>query len=364
MPPMNMTADSSQRFRADDLREFASALMRARKLPADRAAAVADILVEADLLGHFTHGLGLLPIYLRDIESGAMRLEGEPVVVSDKAAAIVWDGCRLPGAWLLLRAMETAAERVRSYGTATVAIRRSYHIGCLAAYLQWATDRGLVMLLHSSAPAAATVAPFGGVEPVFSPDPISMGFPTQTEPVIIDVSTSVTSNNFVNRMRAEGHKLPHAWLMDESGEPSDDPAVLVPPRRGSVLPLGGLDAGHKGFGLALMVEALTSGLAGGGRTDPNKGQGMSASVFLQLLDPEAFGGLAAFTHETQWLADACHKSRPRAGQEAVRLPGERGLRRKREQLANGVSLSRTIVEGLAEWAQRCAVGMPQPLRGA
>jgi LDH2 family malate/lactate/ureidoglycolate dehydrogenase len=348
------------RFRAEDLRAFATTLMCARKLPSDRAAAVADILVEADLLGHFTHGLGLLPTYLRDIDSGAMRLEGEPIVVSDKGAAIVLDGCRLPGAWLVLRAFDLAAERVRAYGTATVAIRRSYHIGCLAAYLQRATERGLVMLLHSSAPDAATVAPFGGVEPVFTPDPISVGYPTRSDPVMIDVSTSVTSNNFVNRMRAEGRRLPHAWLLDENGEPSDDPAVLVAPRRGSVQPLGGLDAGHKGYGLALMVEALTSGLAGHGRADPDK-LSMGASVFLQLLDPEAFGGLAAFTRETEWTANACRRSRPRPGRDPVRLPGEGGLRRKREQLANGVVLARTVIDALAGWAERVAVTMPAPM---
>jgi len=101
------------------------------------------------------------------------------------------------------------------------------------------------MLLLSSAPAGASVAPHGGLRAVFSPSPIAIGFPTDTAPVLVDVSTSITTNMLTNRLRKEGKRLPQHWLIDEHGEPSDDPAVLAAPHKGTILPLGGLDAGTR-----------------------------------------------------------------------------------------------------------------------
>src|SRR5512140_3216644 len=196
------------------------------------------------------------------------------------------------------------------------------------------------MLLLSSEPAGASVAPHGGLRAVFSPSPIAIGFPTDTAPVLVDVSTSITTNMLTNRLRKEGKRLPHHWLIDENGEPSDDPAVLAAPHKGTILPLGGLDAGHKGYGLALLVEALTAGLAGHGRADPTEGWG--ATVFVQVLDPQAFGGADAFIRQMDWLVDACHAATPRPGGPRVRMPGERALKLLREQTASGVALYPSI----------------------
>ena len=130
--------------------------------------------------------------------------------------------------------------------------------------------------------------------------------------------------------------------------------------KGALLPLGGLDAGYKGFGLALIVEALTAGLAGFGRADPPEGWG--GTVFVQVLDPEAFGGLEAFRRQMDHLVRAAHASRPRTGVDRVRLPGEAGLKRRREQRANGVALYPAIMPALAPWAEKLAIAPPLPLR--
>jgi L-lactate dehydrogenase len=330
-------------------------------------------LVEADLLGHDTHGLQLLSSYLQHIEAGHMRLHGEPITLADHGAVINWDGQRLPGPWLVLRAMEIAAERSMTYGSGTVTIGRSHHIACLAAYLKRATDRGLVMLLLSSAPSGASIAPYGGLRSVFSPSPIAIGFPTAEGPVLVDVSTSITTNGMTNRLRQEGRRLPHQWLIDENGEPSDDPAVLAAPRKGTsepsadpaisqaprtgtILPLGGLDAGHKGYGLALLVEALTAGLSGRGRADPP--EPLDASVFLQILDPEKFGGAKDFHRQMDWVAKACVDNPPRKGFDSVRLPGQMGLARRARQLRDGVQLEPSILPALTPWAKQFGVALP------
>jgi LDH2 family malate/lactate/ureidoglycolate dehydrogenase len=335
---------------------FAQSLLIAAGMPPDRAGDVAGILVEADLLGHDTHGLQLLSAYLHHIEAGQMRLVGEPVTLADRGATIAWDGQRLPGPWLVLRAMKLATERAKTYGSGTVTIGRSHHIACLAAYLQRAADDGLVMLLLTSAPSGASVAPFGGLRSVFSPSPIAIGFPTSKGPVMVDVSTSITTNGMTGRLRKEGKRLPHQWLIDEAGNPSDDPAVLQAPHKGTILPLGGLDAGHKGYGLGLMVEALTAGLSGRGRADPPLP--LDGSIFLQILDPDAFGGAKDFHRQMDWVAEACVDNPPRKGFDKVRLPGQNGLARRERQLHNGVELEPSILPALAPWAEKFRVALP------
>jgi LDH2 family malate/lactate/ureidoglycolate dehydrogenase len=347
---------NANRYDAAELQHFTHRLLEAAQLPHDKARDVAAILVEGDLMGHTTHGLQLLAPYLADIESGAMTREGEPGVAADFPAALTWDGRRLPGPWLVLRAMDEAMKRARTYGTCTVVIRRSHHIACLAAYLKRATDQGFVMLLACSDPNAASVAPFGGLDAVFTPNPIAAGFPTGGAPVLVDISTSATTNGLTSRLHREGEKLPAEWLIDGEGKPTNDPGVLFKEPKGTILPLGGIDSGHKGYGLALLVEAITGGLGGHGRADAKEGWG--ASVFLQVIDPRAFAGSGEFERQVGEIAKRCHDSRPARPGDTVRLPGERALALVREQRERGVALHPSIMPALAPWAAKLGVALP------
>jgi L-lactate dehydrogenase len=161
-------------------------------------------------------------------------------------------------------------------------------------------------------------------------------------------------------MRA-GKRLPGAWLIDAEGNPTNDPGAMINEPKGALLPLGGLDAGHKGFALALLVEALTGGLAGHGRADPP--EGWTGTTFVQALDPEAFGGRAGFIRQMDFVTAAARKTRPRPGVERVRLPGERGLARYREQIAQGVALYPAVLPALSPWAEQYGVALPVGLRG-
>ncbi|MDH5287779.1 MAG: Ldh family oxidoreductase, partial [Betaproteobacteria bacterium] len=204
--------------------------------------------------------------------------------------------------------------------------------------------------------SGASVAPFGAVSSVFTPNPIAAGIPTGGDPILLDISASYTTNGLTARAHKAGEKLPHAWMQDARGQPTNDPAVLFSEPKGTLLPLGGLEAGHKGFALALLIEALTGGLAGHGRADPSEGWG--ATVFVQVLDPDSFGGRDALLRQTNWIADACHRATPRPGGAPVRLPGERGLALMRKQRAEGIALHPTILPSLAPWAERCGVPLP------
>lgn len=350
----------TRRFDGAALQSFAQGLLERAGMPADKAAVVAEILIEGDLLGHETHGLQLLSGYLEDIGSGAMMTQGEPQVVADQGAALTWDGRRLPGPWLMLQAIDAACERALRLGIGAVVVRHSHHIAALAPYARRVAERGMVLLLMTSAPSGGSVAPYGGTRALFSPSPIGVGIPTGGEPILVDVSTSITTNGLTSLLAREGRRLPGPWLMDEHGTATDDPTVAVAPRRGTLLPLGGMDAGHKGYGLGLMVEALTAGLAGHGRSDP--GARFGATLFVQVLDPAAFGGASAFAGQMDWIVDRCRENPPLDPARPVRLPGERGLAQRREQLAQGVvRLNVRIVQALARWSSQLDVPLPPAL---
>jgi len=211
-------------------------------------------------------------------------------------------------------------------------------------------------LLFCSDPAMASVAPFGAVSPVYTPNPMAAGIPTSGDPILLDISASLTTNGLTGRLFKAGQKLPHPWVQDAQGNATDDPAVLFAEPKGTLLPLGGLDAGHKGYALALLVEMATGGLAGFGRADPTEGWG--ATVFVQVLDPAAFGGIAEYARQADWLVAACHDATPRPGGPRVRLPGENGMQRYRDQQAHGVALFEGILPSLAPWSEKLGVAMP------
>lgn len=342
---------------AQTMRAFARTLLVRASMPFDKAEAVADILVEGELLGRSTHGLALLAPYLGEIESGGMQVEGEPEVVSDFAACLAWNGRKLPGPWLILQAMDAAMARAKRFGMAAVTIQRSHHTASLGAYLSRATARGYLMLLTLTDPGFSSVAPHGGVAPVLTSNPIAFGAPTEGDPVLIDISTSMVTNAMVAKHKREGRRFDQPWLLDAQGVPSTDPAVISADPPGTVLPLGGLDAGHKGYGIGMMIELLTGCLSGHGRAEPK--EGWSAAVFLLLIDPAAFGSTEAYLRQVDALTAACHASAPRPGFDRVRLPGEASGERRATQLRDGMTLHPDILAALVPWAEKLGVPLPR-----
>jgi len=229
----------------------------------------------------------------------------------------------------------------------------------LQAYLKPVTDEGFFILLTCSDPQSRTVAPHGGISPRYSPNPIAVGIPTDDVPILIDISTSSTANGLCQQLAATGDKLPGAWLVDHEGQLTHDPQVLFNGNGGSILPLGGTDLGYKGFALGLFVEALTNALGGHGRATGETRWG--ASVFLQLINPEQFGGREAFLRETSFLTQACLETPVAPGKPPVRLPGHAALARRAEQLEHGVELHPTILPKLMPWAEALKIELPPSL---
>jgi L-lactate dehydrogenase len=353
------STESEARYGVEPLARFTADLLAAAGLERDKAESVSRLLVLTDMLGRPTHGVALAPPYAEQLEKGLMLRAGEPETLQDTGATLVWDGRYLPGLWLVERALTLAFERVAGHGVVTFAIRKSHHIACLAALVKQATDRGLLAILATSDPAFSFVAPYGGREPLLTPNPFAIGYPATKAPVLVDISASITTVAMARRKAAAGESFEHPWLMDNAGRPTTDARALEQTEpRGSLLLLGGLEYGHKGFGLALMVEALTQGLSGFGRKDTEKRWG--GSVFLQVLDPEAFAGREAFRAQMDYLGERCRANAPLREGAPVRLPGEQAERNIETARQKGVPLAEATARRLAETGERFGLAWPLP----
>lgn len=351
------SATEFSRFKVADLIEYATSVLKHSGLDEVRSRIVAEILVEGDLMGHYTHGIRLLVPYIEELKSGGMKREGNPEVINDTGAAVTWDGRYLPGPWLMNRAIKEALERMDNHPAVTLVLRRSHHIGCLAAYPERATEKGLMMILSCSDPKNRSVAPYGGLRGVYSPNPIAAGIPTMGNPIIVDISTSSIASGTVLYACEKGEQLKHPWLQDAGGNKTRDPGTFFEDPPSTILPLGGPDTGYKGFALGLLVEALTAGLSGHGRRQQPDNWG--ASVFLQLINPGQFGGKQSFRKEMSYLAEACQQSPSRG--DKIRLPGSRALRLREEQQVKGVRVEKQLVGELKKMEPASNITFPNPI---
>lgn len=334
-----------KRFDADTLHDTLTTLFTRAGATPEVADSTARILVEGDLLGHHTHGVKLARGYLKDMQDGHATGDHTRLEIHDKGSiAALFDGHYILGPWLMERALARCRDSARHAGLGIVTIRRAHHIACLAAYLQPLVEANLVPVIMSSDPANASVAPFGGLTPVYSPNPLAIGIPGRHQPMLIDVSMSTLANGTVARARRNGERLPYPAILDAEGRTSDDPEDYFRPPGGSILPLGELAFGHKGFALGLAIEALTSALGGYGRKDTPTGAG--ASVTVMVIDPARFGGAASFLDETDHLTRRCLNAGEREAGRPVRLPGQAGLARRRDYLENGIPLPEDALETL------------------
>lgn len=327
------------------LERFVEQLFLDAKASPEVAAVVSRVLVEGDLLGHYTHGVKLAQGYLKDLRNGHAKGDAAHLqIVRQTPAAVLYDADYLLGPYCVEKALDFTAEAARTFGIGVASIRRSHHIACLAAYLQRYTDQDLIPLVLTSDPAVASVAPHGGLDPVYTPNPLGIGIPTGEKPILIDVSMSTITNGLVNKTHQAGGRLEHAALIGPDGVPTRDTAAYFGTPQGAILPLGSLEFGHKGFALGTLVEALTAGLGGFGRKDGVKQWG--AAVTVLTFDPAFFGGVEELKAEMDHFVGACLDSRPRVPGQPVRMPGHAGIARRARAFEQGLTLPDDVLAAL------------------
>jgi L-lactate dehydrogenase len=346
------------RYEASALLDFVADLFQAEGLPRERAEIVARGFLEADLLGFHSHGLVRVPANLGWLKAGETDPTGDPQVLLSRPALANWDAHRLAGHWAMHRAVTHAVRQARITGVFTLTVRRAQHVACLAASLIPVIDARLVALMMVSSPEEAFVSPFGGSQRLFSNNPIAFTAPATAGPVLFDLSMAITAGGQVEQAARLGRLLPEASLKTAAGQLSADPADLS--RGGSVQPIGGPGHGHKGHALTIMTELLSQALGGYGRAR-SSGSSEQNSVYLQVLDPAAFGPAADYQREADHLLAMIEASPADDVNRPVRVPGRRAWQERARQLADGVELAPDILEGMMPFAEAIGLALPASL---
>lgn len=310
------------RLAATTLQHFAAQLLRAGGLGEAESTLVAGSLVDANLRGHDSHGVMRIPYYLDQVAKGELRPGARLDVIRESAVLVVADGNWGFGRTQAGRLLERLVPMAKSAGLAAGTLVHCGHIGRLGEYCEIAAREGLVaQLMVNTHGAARRVAPPGGVAPRLGTNPIAFGIPNGDAPIILDFGTSATAEGKVRVKRIAGQQCPEGWLLDANGRPTCDPATLYGEPPGTIRPFGG-DQAYKGFGLGLMVEIFAGALSGGPCIREKPITPLGNCVFMQLLDPEQFGGAEHFGHEVADLIDFV-RGCPRAeGCETITLPGD------------------------------------------
>ncbi len=294
---------------------------------AQERAVLTETLLEASRAGYHSHGVMRIPTFAEDTRAGMIAPAVAPVVVHETAAAAMIDARRCLGPVSCVFAVEQAVAKARAQGIGCAAVRNGNDVARLGAYVGGPARAGLMtLLLVNDAGGGACVAPFGSAAPFLSTNPLACGIPRASgePPLVIDLSTSITALGKIRMAANQSEAVPEGWLIDRAGRPTTEPAGFFhSPRNASLLPLGGVADGHKGFLLSLIVEAFAGALAGAGMSRGNENEDQGNGLFVLAADPQALGRGAEFVRMMEEFVTGLEALPPAEGSAGVRLPGAR-----------------------------------------
>lgn len=331
---------------AEDLKRFCSQLYQKVGVPKADADAVAELEVQTDLRGVYSHGTRAVPGYVRSIINGRIKANPDIKIIREGKAFAVLDGdCGL-GHVASIRGMKLAIEKAKQVGTGTVAIANSMHFGAAAGYAIMALEHKMIGFATTST-GGASVAAYGGKEAAVGNNPLSYAIPAKEEfPIVLDMACGVSAWGRVGTVRMYGQKLTEGWALDENGQPTDDPA-----KARVMLPAGGT----KGYGLAVVMSVL-AGVLVGGKPPINKIRGQSDTEhFFYAIDISSFTDYDEFAEEMAQMIRKIRSTKPADGFSRVYLPGEIEWLKYNKQLKEGISLHKDHLASLANIAKELEV---------
>ncbi len=312
----------------DRLRDFVERLFLAAGSPEREARLIADHLVESNLKGHDSHGVGSIPAYVRNIAAGELPLGERLETVLDSGAMLLFDGRGGFGQVMAHDAIARGIARAKEGGVALVGLRNSHHIGRIGHWAEQCAAETLVSIHFVNVVSEPTVAPFGGRAPRAGTNPFAVGIPRQgAAPIILDFATSKLAVGKVRVALNTGKELPPGAVLTPDGEPTTDPATFFGGRRGILLPFGD----HKGWGLSLACELLGAALTGGAtQSGPKKRNAVINCMLSIIVSPEKLGTESSFFDETEkflaWVKSGANAEVLLAGEPEAAI----AARRRRE----------------------------------
>jgi len=342
--------DSATTVPVDSLRGFVARALSSQGVPDDDAETVAGLMVEADVLGHATHGVFRLRQYLARLKDGGCNPRARVEVARESAATALIDGDNGLGHLAMTAARELAMQKARESGIGWVGVRRGNHAGPLALYVRPQAERGMIGMA-AGVGSANHVPPFGGTDLLLGTNPIALSAPSGgTDPFVLDMASTVAAMGKIKKLAQQGEPMPAGWMVGRDGAPLTDPARRA---EGFLLPIGG----HKGFGLSvaigLMAGVLNDAAFGSDVVDftADTSSETHTGQFVMALDIAAFRAVDDFAAATGRAFDEMRASEPLPDHDPVRLPGDgkaaAAVRRRESGLPLGPALHRDL-QALAE----------------
>jgi ureidoglycolate dehydrogenase (NAD+) len=334
-----------------DLEDFCRAALQKCGLSEADARLTVDVLVTTDTFGVFTHGTKALKGYVRRLQAGGLQADAVPRIVNEGPAWAIVDGQSAIGMVTSVFAMNMAIQKAKSAGVAYVGVRNSCHFGAAGYYALLAANADMIgMAMANDYPSMAVP---GARKAVVGTNPFAYAVPAGKEPpIFLDIASSTVAGGKVRIAQMMNRKVPDTWMVDTEGVPTTDPFLY--PHAAFLLPF----AGHKGYGLALMIENLAGVLTGTGAMydllnwvdhDPSLATHHGAAFLA--FNVGAMTPIDAFTNRVDQLIRDIHATPTAKGVERLFVPGEMEWQNQREALAHGIALPEDVHETLRALSQ-------------
>ncbi len=335
---------------ATQLTHFVSQIFIAAGSQAAVAEKVAHHLVAANLKGHDSHGVGMVPAYVGNIRAGHLKVDAEAALVRDQGAVMLVDGQFGFGQVVGAQAVAMATERVRDTGVVCMGVRNCHHLGRIGSYGEQCAAAGLVSVHFVNVVGhGPLVSPFAGRERRMSTNPFCAVVPRgEQPPIVLDMATSAIAQGKVRVAYMKEEPVPAGALLDHEGLPTTEAKVMFEEPFGALGPFGA----HKGYGLAVLCELLGGGLAGEWTAQPGQPRENTIvnHMLMIVLDPAAFGGLERFQEEVGAMVDYLHSTTPAAGVDRVRVPGDPERESLARREAEGIPIDENSWAGILKAA--------------
>ena len=341
----------------EEERGLVKSILTAAGFSPEDADVIGKVITHSDFTGVYSHGLSRLTRYLQQIEAGVLNTRAEMKKVLDDGAVLVFDGDNGSGIVTVNRAYDEALKKAKQYGIAFASGRRNANIGCGSYYGWRAAADDMIAIVGCN--TYAFTSPFGGADRLIGTNPIIVAIPANREyPMVLDMSTTCVAMGKIQAAEREGKSIPAEWAKDYDGNPTTDPSKAF-----SLSPI----AGHKGYGLAVMVDALSTMLSGAAfGTDIglfSKLQTENTGFFIILIDPSRFMPIDDFKAEADRYVDMMKESRKAPGVEEIFVPGEIEYRKFEENKKTGMSFSPALEKELTELSRQLgALGEDETLK--
>jgi LDH2 family malate/lactate/ureidoglycolate dehydrogenase len=339
----------------EELKAMILALAAAAGIPEEDGAILTESILQADMRGIHSHGVLRLPLYLKRVCTGAVNAKPQCRILQETMATALLDGDHGLGQISGHRAMHLAMEKAEGCGIGAVAVRRGHHFGAAAYYAMMAEQRDMIGIALTNTPPL--MAAWGGKTRMVGNNPFAVYVPAGEElPILLDMALSQVAQGKISLAAAKGERIPQDWSTDAQGNPTTDPLAAL---HGILLPSGG----HKGFGLAVVIDLLTGVLSGAqygahvrtmsGYPDEHQDSGqLYIAIRIEAFrSPEAFKkDVDAYIREM--------KSAPKAEwAEAIYLPGEQSFLRYRKNIQEGIELPDGVIQDLRDAAEMLKVDL-------